>query len=134
MLSDEEFLLSFRDCTLPPEEFGHLGHVRVGWLYLTTLPTEAAIQQLSNDIRRYATHLGAEQKFHRTITEALMRLMASHLPAERDLTWQQFVARNPVIVDDARGLLLRLYSEERLASAQARTAYLSPDLQAMPTG
>ena len=134
MLRDEEFLQRFRDCTLAPDEFGHVGHVRVGWLYLTTLPTEAAIEQLSDDIRRYATHLGAEHKFHRTITEALMRLMASHLPNEGGLTWQQFVERNPVIVEDARGLLSRLYSEERLSSAEARSSYVSPDRRAMPTG
>jgi len=134
MLRDEDFLQKFRDCTLPAEEFGHLGHIRVGWLYLTALPTEAAIAQLSDDIKRYATHLGAQQKFHRTITEALMRLMASHLGREGGLTWQQFVAHNPVIVEDARGLLLRLYSEDRLSSAQARTSYLSPDRQPMPTG
>ncbi|MBK8251774.1 MAG: hypothetical protein IPK82_03795 [Polyangiaceae bacterium] len=132
MLSDDEFLAKFRDCTLPPAEFDHVGHVRAGWLYLAEFPLEVAVERLSDDIRRYAKHLGAEGKFHRTITEALMRLMASHLPAERDLTWQQLIERHPVVVEDARGLLLRFYSEELLASAQARGGYVPPDRRPLP--
>ena len=133
MLSDEEFLGKLRDCTLPPEQFNHRSHVRLGWLYLTTLPVDEAVERVSEAIQRYAQHLGAGSKFHRTITEALMRLLASHLPAERELTWQELIERNPVIVEDARGLLLRLYSEERLSSAQARSSYLAPDRRPMPT-
>ncbi|HEY6556589.1 MAG TPA: hypothetical protein VI072_04920 [Polyangiaceae bacterium] len=40
-----------------------------GWLYLKALPVDAAIERLSEDIRRYAEHLGAAHEFHRTITK-----------------------------------------------------------------
>jgi hypothetical protein len=132
MMGDDEFLRRFRDCTLPPDEFHHLAHVRLGWLLLTTRTVDVAIEQLLEDLRRYAAHLGAERKVHRTITEALMRLMASHLPSERELTWQQLVERHPVIVEDARGLLLRFYSDKRLSSSHARTSYVPPDRRPMP--
>ena len=132
MLADDEFLQEFRDCTLPPDQFDHRSHVRLGWSYLTTRPVEEAIEQVCEGIQRYAEHVGAGGKFHRTITEALMRLLASHLPAERELTWQELIEHNPVIVQDARGLLLRLYSEERLSSREARSSYVAPDRRPMP--
>lgn len=135
MLTDAEFLQAFRAASLDPSEFDHRGHVRAGWLYLTELsgqPLEQVIERLSEDIRRYATSLGAESKFHRTITEALMRLFASHLPAERELTWQELIARHPVILENARGLLLRYYSEERLRDARARVEFLAPDRKPLP--
>jgi hypothetical protein len=132
MLSDEAFLAAFRTATLHPAEFDHRGHVRAAWLYLSELPVELAIERLSEDIQRYATALGAANKFHRTITEALMRLLASHLPLERALGWQELIARHPVIVEDARGLLLRYYSEARLADPYARGQFLTPDRAPLP--
>jgi len=135
MLTDAEFLEGFRAATLDPSHFDHRGHVRAGWLYLTELPEqpiEQIIERLSQDIRRYATSLGAASKFHRTITEALMRLLASHLPAERALGWQELIARHPIILQNARGLLLRYYSEDRLQDPQARDVFLLPDREPLP--
>ena len=133
MLTDAEFLAQFRAGTLDPREFDHRGHVRAGWLYLTQLPTEVAIERLAEDIQRYATGLGAAGKFHRTITEALMRLLASHLPHEKQLSWEQLLERHPIILNDARGLLLRFYSESQLASPEARTQFVPPDRRPIPT-
>lgn len=135
MLTDAEFLAAFRAASLEPSEFDHRGHVRAGWLYLTELPEQALeliIERLSEDIRRYATSLGAESKYHRTITEALMRLLASHLPAERGLSWQELIARHPIILENARGLLLRYYSEDRLRDPRARSEFLEPDRKPLP--
>ena len=132
MQDDQQFLQALRNCTLPRSAFDHVGHVRAGWLYVTAMPTTEAIELISEDIQAYATHLGARQKFHRTITEALMRLLASHLPAERALTWKQFIDRHPIVIEDARGLLLHFYSESRLATPQARSQFLQPDLRPLP--
>lgn len=132
MPNDVDFLSQFRACTLDPTEFGHRGHLRAAWLYLTQLPTPDAIQRLHADIRRYAESLGAAHKYHRTMTEAWMRLLASHLPRERHLSWQDLIVQHPIVVDDARGLLLRYYSEERLSHPGARTSYLSPDRRPLP--
>jgi len=132
MLTDREFLDMFRAGTLDPRDFDHRGHVRAGWLYLGELDLEGAIEQFVRDIQRYATGLGAAQKFHRTITEALLRLLASHLAEERQLSWRELIERHPIIVEDARGLLLRFYSPERLACQAARGEFLPPDVRALP--
>lgn len=132
MVSDAELLSRFRDGTLEPADFDHRAHVRAAWLYLTQLSTEVAIERFTADIERYARQHGAAEKFHRTLTEALLRLLASHLPRERTLGWQELIARHPIILDDARGLLGRFYSPARLHCAEARTRYLAPDLAPMP--
>ncbi len=132
MLTDAEFLEAFRARTLSSDEFNHVGHIRAGWLYLAAWPTVEAIERLATDIQGYASALGAERKFHRTITEALMRLLASHLPDEADLGWRQLIERHPVVVHDARGLLRNFYSDARLADSRARTQFLAPDLKPLP--
>ena len=44
----------------------------------------------------------------------------------------ELIARHPIIIENARGLLLRYYSEERLADPSARAVFLPPDRQPLP--
>jgi len=131
-MDDATFLNRFRDRTLDPAHFNHEAHVRAAWLYLTSMSTEEAIARFSADIRSFAEGLGAHGKFHRTITEALMRLFASHLVQERHLTWQQLIETHPVVVNDALGLLGRFYTNQRLHSEQARKRFVKPDIAPLP--
>src|SRR5471030_816022 len=82
-MTDDEFLARFTDCTLPEEHFTHLGHLRLACLQLQRAPFDAAVQNTCAGIRRYATHLGATDKFHWTITQALMHLLQAAGAAER---------------------------------------------------
>ena len=132
MGTDQDFLASFCACSLPSSEFDHRGHIRAAWLYLAQWSPEEATERLSADIQRYASRLGAEGKFHRTITEAMMRLLASHLPEEAELTWEALIERHPIVVEDARGLLRHFYSEQRLSDPEARTHFLPPDRNPFP--
>lgn len=34
-MTDEDFLHAFETCTLPPESFHHVAHVRLAFLYLS---------------------------------------------------------------------------------------------------
>ncbi|MBX3604895.1 MAG: hypothetical protein KF788_06475 [Piscinibacter sp.] len=131
-LDDETFLAAVTGCRLPASEFGHLQHLRLGWLRLRQAPPDAAIERTCADIARFAAHHGADGKFHRTVTEALLRLMAHGGAAEPALDWPGFLQRNPALRDDARGLLARHYSPTLLASPEARRRFLPPDLLPLP--
>jgi hypothetical protein len=117
-MDDQEFLSSFESCTLPKEHFNHTGHVRLAWLYLERHAFDTAIVRTCDGIRAYATFLGAADKFHRTITVALMHLLRAH-------------GRDAVLAD-ARALLALHYSPERLADPAAREHFLPPDRELLP--
>ena len=127
-MTDAEFLSAFEALTLDPQHFNHLGHLRLAWLYLQRHDADEAVARTCAGIRAYATHLGAAAKFHWTVTEALVRLLAptSHLP------WDGFLAANAALVANARERIAQHYSAAVLASPEARERYVAPDLRPLP--
>ncbi len=74
-MSDDEFFTQVRDCSLPPAQFNHLGHLRLAWICLQRYGLDDAVRVGCASIGAYAASLGAADKFHWTTTEALMRLL-----------------------------------------------------------
>jgi hypothetical protein len=76
---------------------------------------------------------GARQpdKYHRTITEGWAALVAHHLAEAPELTFDEFCARFPGLLDPT--LLGRHYSRELLADPAARARTVAPDLRPLPT-
>ena len=116
-MDDEQFLSGLEACTLPPEHFNHAGHLRLACLYLARYPLDEAIARTCSTIRAYATHLGAANKFHTTMTVALVRLLHAHGPAA---------------LADAHAVLALHYSPALLAAPDARAAFVAPDLAPLP--
>lgn len=131
-MNDELFLTRFTDLTLPPSEFGHLGHMRLGWILLQGHGAAEAIERACEGIAAYAAHLGAHDKFHRTVTEALMHLLLEAGAHDRQQDWDAFVLRAAPLMADARARLARHYSSELLNSELARRQFLAPDLAPLP--
>jgi hypothetical protein len=129
-LSDPEFLAAFLECRLTVAQFGHRGHLRMAWLLLQQQPLECAVEQICTGIARFATHHGAPGKYHRTLSEALVRLMA-HAGAAL-LPWDEFLRANPALLTDVMATVGRYYSPELLSSARARTAFVAPDRLPLP--
>ncbi|WP_342118459.1 hypothetical protein [Pseudoduganella sp. OTU4001] len=116
-MDDQAFVSSLENCTLPAEQFNHAGHVRLACLYLAQHPLDEAIARTCATIRAYATHLGAADKFHATVTIALLRLLH---------------AQGPAALADARAVLALHYSPALLASPPARAGFVAPDLAPLP--
>jgi hypothetical protein len=124
-MSDREFLDAFQDCRLTPADFDHRGHLRAAWLVLCNYPLEDAIERICEGIRRLATQFGAPEKYNRTLTEAIVRLMAAaNVP---QLSWTAFMDANPELATDLNGVLSRHYSQALLTSTAAKAAFLPPD-------
>lgn len=132
LFSDDAFLSAFNDCSAPPAAFNHIGHLRIGWIHLQRYPVEEAIRLTCEGIERFANHLGAPDKYNRTLTVALLRLMASRGASDKNVGWEAFLSRNHDLVYDAKGLLARHYSEARMSSAEAKSSFAPPDLAALP--
>ncbi len=81
-LSDQDFIHQFEQKTLPLKEFNHRSHLRLAWLYLHKYSLLPALKKITEGIEAFAVSLGANDKFHHTLTEAIVRIM--HLRCQQD--------------------------------------------------
>lgn len=128
-LSDREFLHQFKNKTLNPIHFNHVGHLRIAWIYLMHHDLETSVEGVCSGIKGYAESLGANTKFHITITDSLVRIMARRLDAMVQKDWQSFLDQNSDMVNDAISILLQHFSKDLLFSESARTMLVEPDIK-----
>lgn len=125
--ADEDYLIKFENRDLRPESFDHRGHLYMAWLHLSHYGPEEAVARVCNGIRELAAKFGAPEKYNRTLTEALMRIIHGRMQQRKHDSFNAFLDDNPDLVCDAEGLLYRHYSRDRLQSTAARTAWVAPD-------
>jgi hypothetical protein len=130
-LSDKTFLTQFESKTLDPVHFSHLGHIRLAWLYLNRMPLDTALEKVCSGINSYAISLGANSKFHLTITDALVRIIAKRINASDDKSWSFFLEQNNDLISDAQSILAQHFSEKLLFSEVARSTLVEPDLKSL---
>ncbi|MDE2610480.1 MAG: hypothetical protein KGL61_12950 [Burkholderiales bacterium] len=131
--TDDAFLEAFLACRLPAHAFNHRNHLRVAWIHLQCFPIDEAIERTCAGIARYAAHLDASHRYHRTLTEALVRLMAHAGGADRSLAFEGFLAQAPAFLGDCRIMVAEHYSPELLARPDARYDFLWPDRLPLPS-
>lgn len=127
--SDEVFIRKFENQALLPDEFKHRDHLRLTWLYLATYDLETTVQKACYGIKVYAESLGAGKKFHLTITDSIVRIMAQRVDKMEKKEWELFLNQNRDLVDDAISVLLQYFSRDLLFSEKARTSLIQPDLK-----
>jgi hypothetical protein len=110
--------------------FGHREHLELAWTYLDRYPVEVASNALAAAIRHVAALHGAPQRYHVTMTQAWVRLVAVHRAGRPARAFDRFITENPRLLD--KTLLVRHYSPELIASDQARTHWTEPDFRALP--
>lgn len=126
-LDDQTFIARFESQTLNPAHFTHVGHLRLAWLYLSRNDLDRALALVSSGIKAYAESQGAFEKFHLTITDALVRIIDCRMRAMKAKDWLSFLKENQDLVEDAQSILLEHFSRDSLFSDQARTSLVAPD-------
>lgn len=112
------------------ERFGHREHLRLTWLAVQRCGAAGAVDVISDGIQRTARYAGAPQKYNATVSRAWVELTAYHMGEVAGESFDDLVRRNPGLLD--KRLLTRFYSSRRLASAEARTRWVEPDLKLFP--
>ena len=148
-MSDDEFLRAFEECTVARKEWTHEAHVRMAWLYLTRIESDAevfervrcGIKKLNSAfIRRmhitcrpspWRDGNGKLTGYHETITVAFVTVIAARIRPGEDFA--AFRERNPDMFDRSLTALLRYYAPERLFSPLAKAELLEPDREPLPT-
>lgn len=93
-MDDAAFVDAFEDLSLPPAAFDHRGHLRLALLTLARDGFEVTAVRLPQAIQRYATHLGAPEKFHATLTHALLQLLEAERSAQgTQRTWEALLMK-----------------------------------------
>lgn len=126
-LDDASYLVRFDERNLGPEHFDHVGHLRMAWIHLAHYGEKEATRRVCEGIRDLAAGFGAPEKFHYTLTAALMHIMARRMRETRYDSFDDFLSHNCDLVDDARAVVARHYSESRLARTEARHGWIEPD-------
>ena len=127
-MTDDELVRAFESGDLATEVFTHAEHVRVAWWYLKQDSILLALARFRTALQRFAAGKGRPERYHETITIAYMLLIAERLAGARDLSWPEFAARNPDLLQWQPSILARFYADEVLASAKAREVFVLPEV------
>ena len=118
-------IFAFENLAIAPDDFDHSAHCQVAWSYLHSYPLWEAIARFDQAIRHYTEAVGAADKYHATITGAMMLLIAQRMDGEE--SWVEFHAHHGELVADAKGLISRYYSPDLLTDSQAKQRFQLPD-------
>lgn len=134
-MTDAEHLRRFEDHSLPHEQRTHRAHLKVAYLYLQQFSFAEALDRIRTGIKAYnATH-GIQDTptggYHETLTQVWLQLVHATLrqfgPAETadaffDAQTQLSSKRTPLL----------FYSRDLIMSAEAKQAFVVPDLAPLP--
>jgi len=82
-MTDDEFIASFEDCSLPNRSFHHADHVRMAFLYLSRHSAIEALSRFSASLARFATAHGKPDLYNETVTWAFLLLIRERMARGR---------------------------------------------------
>jgi hypothetical protein len=112
------------------EHFGHRQHIQLTWLAVRRYGTTAAVRLVSAGIQSTARYAGVPQKYNATVSRAWVELVGHHTAEQDTDDFAAFADHHAALLD--KRLLTRFYRPATLASTQARTGWVEPDLAAFP--
>ena len=130
-LRDADFLQAFHAMEIPAASFRHGDHLRYTVLLLQRVPAGLASETIAGNLRAFLRHVcGSEALFHATRTHAWVRILQAHLQDAPRATFAELLQRHaPDLHGDALG---RFYSNELLATENARRRFVAPDREGLP--
>jgi hypothetical protein len=126
---------TFESLAIPLAEWNHRAHVTVAYLYLRDLPFDQATARMRRGLGAILGHFKIEetptQGYHETLTLAWMRVIAAMMNAYGPCDGPDaFLEQHPHLT--SRYLLRLYYTRDRIMSAEARRAWVEPDLAPLP--
>lgn len=118
---------AFESGEIDGDRFDHAAHIHVAWCYLQRYPLTEALARFTAALKCLTRRLGAEAKYHETVSWFFMIVLADRMLDAPAADWLEFRDQNADLFRDARALLRRHYSDECLSSARARTRFVLPD-------
>ena len=130
-MNDDDFWQAFRDCSISPVQFRHRDHLHLTWLLVRRHGPERAGVAVSSGLRHFAALHGQSGKYHETLTQFWVRLVAHMVSARPEVAeFEGFMEAFPQVLD--KNLPYRHWRRETIGGAAARAAWIDPDLLALP--
>jgi hypothetical protein len=129
-LPDDEFLATFERAGFGPHEFHHRDHLRMAHLYVQRFGLAAATERACAGIRALAAAHGHADKYHATLSQAWVRVVALAMQHTPQGTFDELLAAHPRLLD--KNLLLSHYSRTVLFGPRARDHWVAPDRRPIP--
>jgi hypothetical protein len=130
-VTDDEFLRSVLDASLPSGAFHHRDHLRLAWLAVRRHGADVAPAVVAHAIKRFAETHGQARLYHQTMTDFWVRAVAHHVDQKPDIDdFARFLEAFPGLLD--RELPLRHWTRPALFTAEARARWESPNIQPLP--
>jgi len=126
--SDDQFAILFESCELAPELFSHEAHLRLAWIHISKYGTVKAIDNITKQIKVFATNLGSPQKYNHTVTIAAIKAVAHFMNKSEANDFKGLMKEFPRLKDNFKELLFAHYSINIFTSELAKQEYLEPDL------
>jgi hypothetical protein len=127
-MTDVELTRALERGEIANENFRHVSHLHVAWVYLAeSSSVQQAANKMRDTLRRFAAAAGKPQKYHETITLFWVHLLSRVRAASGREHLEEIVHANPQLLE--KNFPLAYYSAERLFSNKARTSWVEPDLK-----
>lgn len=127
-LSDAEFAHQFASCTLDATLFSHEAHLRLAWLLIDAHGIETAIDKIQEQLQSFVEHVGARDKYNKTLTIAATKAVYHFMLKSRSGSFRDFIMEFPQLKSNFRGLMEAHYAIDIFTLPQARVEFLEPDL------
>jgi len=124
--TEDDLVEAFDDLTLDPAKFTHRAHLSVAWRYLQRHGFPDGAVKFREQLLRYIDLVGAQGKYHETITWAYMVLLNEELSlgANPAATFAEVVVRRPDLLDHRNGAIAACYSRAELDRPAARRTFM----------
>lgn len=130
-MTDDEFLRSVLDASLPAGSFHHRDHLRLAWLVVRRHGADVAPAIVGHAIRHFAETHRQAALYHQTMTEFWVRAVAHHVHERPDLDeFDRFLEAFPGLLE--RDLPLRHWTRPVLFTPAARARWEGPDVRPVP--
>ena len=126
--SDRDFIKHFTDLSFPADLFNHEAHLRFAFIHIDSFGKEGAVEMVTDRILKYVSNLGAEDKYHETLTVSAVEIVNHFMQKAESKEFVELLEEYPRLQSDFKSLLYTHYSSDILNSEEAKSRYLEPDL------
>jgi hypothetical protein len=126
-LGDAELVEQFEALRIDPRDFRHREHIRIAFAMLAGTDLAGAGPRFKRALLRFAAAIGAQGKYHETLTWAYLGLVQERMYGAAYASSLDFVERNPDLLDHRGGALARYYDVAAITACPiARCVFVLP--------
>ncbi len=127
-MTDDELIEAFESYQLTKDQFDHITHLRVGWVYLNRHSLGAACDTMARELLAWDIAYGLGDRYHETVTWAFMLVIHERQTACQADNFDTFIKANPDLAATSPPFLAAYYRKETLETERARTSFVLPDV------